>query len=30
MMEIKTQQIFYHPPKPPTEEDEAKSTAEKD
>jgi serine/threonine protein kinase len=30
MMEIKTQKIFYNPPQPPTEEDEAKSTAEKE
>jgi serine/threonine protein kinase len=30
MMEIKTQKIFYNPPKPPSEADEAKTTAEKD
>jgi serine/threonine-protein kinase len=30
MMEIKTQKIFYNPPQPPSEEDAAKSTAEKD
>jgi eukaryotic-like serine/threonine-protein kinase len=30
MMEIKTQKMFYSPPAPPSEEDEAKSTAGKD
>jgi serine/threonine protein kinase len=30
MIEIKTQKIFYSPPQPPSELDEAKSTAEKD
>jgi eukaryotic-like serine/threonine-protein kinase len=30
MMEIKTQKIFYNPPKPPSEADEAKTAAEKD
>jgi serine/threonine-protein kinase len=30
MIEIKTQKIFYNQPQPPTEEDEAKSTVEKD
>ena len=30
MMEIKTQRIFYNPPQPPAESDEAKSAAEKD
>jgi len=30
MIEIKTQKIFYNPPQPPSEEDEAKSAAEKD
>jgi serine/threonine protein kinase len=30
MMEIKTQKIFYNPPRPPSEEDEAKAAAEKD
>jgi serine/threonine protein kinase len=30
MMELKTQKMFYNPPRPPSEADEAKSTAEKD
>ncbi|MEX0611397.1 MAG: serine/threonine-protein kinase [Pirellulales bacterium] len=30
MMEIKTQKMFYNPPQPPSEEDEAKSAAETD
>jgi eukaryotic-like serine/threonine-protein kinase len=30
MMEIKTQKMFYSPPQPPSEEDEAKSAAKKD
>jgi hypothetical protein len=30
MMELKTQKMFYNPPQPPAEVDEAKPAAEKD